>query len=221
MEIADPRYGAVRGMVAVDTMTTPVASPNAESASALANLQAFVVRMQGGDQSALEALYDATCARLYALATAILRDREDAEEVVCDTYTQAWKDAARYDAARASPMGWLTVLCRSRALDRLRQRRHHALAVQLEEAEAVVDPSASPDDLLSKLEQGSHVHAALASLPAERRELVALAFLRGLSHQEIADLKQLPLGTVKSHVRRSLLQLRAALDGLTFDEVGR
>jgi RNA polymerase sigma factor (sigma-70 family) len=172
-------------------------------------------RLQARDQAALGELYDLTCARLFGLAQAILRNRQDAEEVVCDCYTQAWTDAARYDPERASVMGWLTMLCRSRALDRLRQRRHEHLAVEVEAAESVQDPGPPPEDLLSMVEDGSRVHAALARLPEERRELVALAFLRGLSHQEIADLKQLPLGTVKSHVRRSLLQLREALDDPT------
>jgi RNA polymerase sigma factor (sigma-70 family) len=205
-------------MIATETMTTPMFASNADNTTMAANLQAFVVRMQARDQAALEALYDATCARLFGLASAILGNREDAEEVVCDTYTQAWTDAARYDSTRASPLGWLTVMCRSRALDRLRQRRQQKSAVQIEEAEAVVDPSALPDDLLSQLEQGGRVHAALASLPAERRELITLAFLRGLSHQEIAALKNLPLGTVKSHVRRSLLQLREALECVAPDK---
>ena len=176
-------------------------------------LAALMQRVQQREAAALEALYDATCTRLLALAGAILRSREDAEEVVCDCYTQAWNDAARYDANRATVLGWLTMLCRSRALDRLRQRRHQHLSVGLDAADSIADPGPQPDDLLSLLEEGSRVRKALAALPEDRRELVALAFLRGLSHQQIAELKGLPLGTVKSHVRRSLLQLREALDG--------
>lgn len=175
-------------------------------------LRALMTRMQARDQAALEALYDATCGRLYALACAILRSPEDAEEVVCDCYNQAWNEAARYDATRATVMGWLTMLCRSRALDRLRQRRHQPAGVELEAAAMIADTGPLPEELLVLVEEGSRVHAALAALPEDRRELVALAFLRGLSHQEIAELKGLPLGTVKSHVRRSLLQLREALD---------
>jgi RNA polymerase sigma-70 factor (ECF subfamily) len=174
-------------------------------------------RVQQREAAALEALYEATCMRLFALAGAILRSREDAEEVVCDCYTQAWNDAGRYDPSRATVQGWLTMLCRSRALDRLRQRRHQHLSVGLDAADSVADPGPEPADLLSLLEEGSRVRAALAALPEDRRELVALAFLRGLSHQQIAELKGLPLGTVKSHVRRSLLQLREALDDLTVD----
>lgn len=169
--------------------------------------------LQARDQGSLEALYDATCGRLMAVANAILRNRHDAEEVVCDSYVQAWDEAVRYDASRASVLGWLTMICRSRALDQLRRQRSTRSHVEIEAADSVPDPSRPPDELLALLEDGSRIHAALARLPRQRRELVALAFLQGLSHQEIAELKGLPLGTVKSHVRRSLAQLRDALDG--------
>jgi RNA polymerase sigma-70 factor (ECF subfamily) len=173
---------------------------------------ALLRRIQSRDAAALGELYDQTGRRLYALASKLVRSREDAEEIVCDVFTQVWNDAARYDPGRASVLGWMLMICRSRSLDRLRQRRHTARPVDIAEADTLADPAPGPEDVLSLLEQGTRVHAALASLPDDRRELLSLAFLRGLSHQEIADLKRLPLGTVKSHVRRSLLELRAALD---------
>lgn len=207
-----PRMSTREGSLSLDSLSARDVdgSLRARDADTLGGL---MVRVQQRDAAALEALYDATCSRLFALASAILRSREDAEEVVCDCFTQAWDEAERYDAGRATVTGWLTMLCRSRALDRLRQRRHQHLAVEIEAAESVPDPAAAPDELLALLEESSRVRAALSQLPDDRRELIALAFLRGLSHQEIAELKGLPLGTVKSHVRRSLLQLRSALDG--------
>jgi RNA polymerase sigma-70 factor (ECF subfamily) len=205
--------GTSEGSLTFDSAAPPGAGEIA-CVPAVDALGALMQRVQQREAAALEALYDATCTRLFALASAILRSREDAEEVVCDCYTQAWNDAGRYDANRATVLGWLTMLCRSRALDRLRQRRHQHLSVGLDAADSVADPGPQPDDLLSLLEEGGRVRAALATLPEDRRELVALAFLRGLSHQQIAELKGLPLGTVKSHVRRSLLQLREALDGV-------
>lgn len=198
-------------------LTEDCAQPTMPDPPPADSLLALMQRILQRDSTALEALYDATSGHLYALANGILRNREDAEEVLCDCYAQAWQDATRYDAARASVLGWLTMLCRSRALDRLRRRRHQRLAVELDAAEEVADPDPLPEDLLALVEEGGRVHAALAALPDDRRELVALAFLRGLSHQEIAELKGLPLGTVKSHVRRSLLQLREALDGVGRD----
>ena len=179
------------------------------------DLDALVERMRSGQERALEELYDATVGKLYALALAILRSAEDTEEIVCETYAYAWANAARFDASRASALGWLLMLCRSRALDRLRQRRATANRLDVVALEETADASAEqPFDILSLMQQRSSVYAALSQLTPERRHLVSLAFLRGLSHQEIADTAQLPLGTVKSHVRRALVQLREALEAM-------
>lgn len=173
-------------------------------------LDALVAALCARDEAALGLLYDATFAKVHALASAILRCAEDAEEVVCDTYAQAWHDADRYDRSRGNVLAWLLTICRSRALDRLRQRR--TPAVELDAAADLADESPAPDDLLALVQQGTRVHAALATLSPERRELIALAFLQGLSHQEIAERTGLPLGTVKSHVRRALAQLREEME---------
>ena len=167
--------------------------------------------MRRGEERALEALYDGTVSKLYALAAAIVRRVEDAEEVVCATYAHAWANAARYDSRRATVLGWLLMLCRSRALDVLRKRRAQAALSRdvAAEDEAIQPP---PEDLLNLMQQRGRVHAALQTLSPERRELVSLAFLRDLSHAEIAAQTGLPLGTVKSHLRRALLQLREHLE---------
>lgn len=182
-------------------------------AAAARALEPLIVAMRGGDERALETLYDATVGKLYALAVAILRGNEDAEEVVCATYAYAWANVSRFDAARANPLGWLLMLCRSRALDRLRQRRAAAPTVDVADiAESQADEGARPDELLSLMQEHSRVHAALSKLTPERRRLISLAFLQGLTHPEIAAATGLPLGTVKSHVRRALSQLRVELE---------
>jgi len=173
---------------------------------------ALIDDMRRGEESALEALYDGTVSKLYALAAAIVRRVEDAEEVVCATYAHAWANASRYDSRRATVLGWLLMLCRSRALDVLRQRRARA-ALNREAAAEDEDLQPPPEDLLNLMQQRGRVHAALRTLSAERRELVALAFLSDLSHAEISARTGLPLGTVKSHLRRALLQLREQLEG--------
>ena len=184
-------------------------------AAVVRDLAALVERMRSGQERALEELYDATVGKLYALALAILRSAEDTEEIVCETYAYAWANAARFDASRANALGWLLMLCRSRALDRLRQRRRTANALDVAAlAETKYVGVDQPFDMLSLMQQRSRVYAALSQLTPERRYLVSLAFLRGLSHQEIADTTQLPLGTVKSHVRRALVQLREALEAM-------
>ncbi len=188
--------------------------PQSEAA-AVRNLAALVEQMRIGHERALEELYDATVGKLYALASAILRSAEDTEEIVCETYAYAWANASRFDASRANALGWLLMLCRSRALDRLRQRRATASALDVAAMRQADNAHADqPFDVLSLMQQRSKVHAALSQLTPERRHLVSLAFLQGMSHQEIADVTRLPLGTVKSHVRRALTQLREALEAM-------
>ncbi len=187
---------------------------HADAADVL-DLATLVERMGSGQERALEELYEATVGKLYALASAILRSAEDTEEVVCETYAYAWANSARFDASRANALGWLLMLCRSRALDRLRQRRANANALDLAALKQLDSGGGDqPYDILFLMQRRSSVHRALSQLTPERRYLVSLAFLHGLSHQEIADATRLPLGTVKSHVRRALAQLREALETL-------
>ncbi|HJY41478.1 MAG TPA: sigma-70 family RNA polymerase sigma factor [Steroidobacteraceae bacterium] len=184
-------------------------------AAAVGSLATLVERMRCGQERALEELYEATVGKLYALASAILRSAEDAEEIVCETYAYAWANAARFDASRANALGWLLMLCRSRALDRVRQRRANATALDIAALrETDSGSSDQPYNILDLMQRRSRVHTALSQLTPERRHLVSLAFLQGLSHQEIADATRLPLGTVKSHVRRALAQLRDSLEAL-------
>jgi RNA polymerase sigma-70 factor, ECF subfamily len=173
----------------------------------------LVDAMGRGDERALEQLYDATVGKLYALASSILNSVEDAEEVVCATYAHAWSHASSYSVERGAVLGWLLMLCRSRALDRRRQLRAARATIDVATLQDKhTDDAQQPEDLLLLLQEHSRVRAALAKLPPERRELIALAFLSGMSHQEIAATTGLPLGTVKSHVRRALMQLRDELE---------
>jgi RNA polymerase sigma factor (sigma-70 family) len=187
--------------------------PSLSSCVSIRELGSLMDAIRVGNEAALEQLYDVTVGKLYALAAAILRSSEDSEEVVCETYAYAWANAWRYDPGRANVLGWLLMLCRSRALDRLRQRRANAGLVDAAELEAKTRGGVEqPDDILSLMQQHSTIHAALSKLTPQRRRLITLAFLQGLSHQEIAHATGLPLGTIKSHVRRALAQLREALE---------
>lgn len=165
-----------------------------------------------GSESALTAMYEAALGKCYALALRITRTRESAEEVVCDTFMQVWRDAGRYDPARGQPLAWLLNICRSRAIDHLRQRDRaelHEDPASLLSAEASGDED--PLNLALALEAGSVVREAIAQLPPIAQQLLALAFYRGLSHMEIADHLGMPLGTVKTHLRRAQEVLRAAV----------
>jgi RNA polymerase sigma factor (sigma-70 family) len=175
-----------------------------------ASLAALVVRMAGGNEAALEAFYDATMARVYGLAVRICGNAAAAEEVAADVYYQCWTQAARYDAARSKVMTWLLMICRSRAINALRSRDPalaHEAPETLVEDEEERPRDRDPQDLLELVQLGTAMHAALAKLSPVQRQ-----FFRGLTHQEIAAHSELPLGTVKSHIRRALELLRQSLE---------
>ncbi len=176
-------------------------------------LAGYVARMTCRDERALEALYDSTLGRVHAMALRIVGRRELAEEVVEDTYFQAWRRAADYDAARGRVLAWLLTICRSRALDALRRadpaEPHEDPAGLSEDVSAEADPLRQ----LELFRRDSAVRAALAALKPQARQLLALAFFRGLTHQEIAACSGLPLGTVKATLHRACRQLRALLAG--------
>ena len=186
----------------------------------MVDLVALVASMARGDAAALAALYDATAGKIVAITRAILRDVEDAEEVTCDVYTQAWQTAQKFDRARGTVLGWLQTIARSRSIDQLRQRKSRARLFGLNDA-ADEQPEerveANPEIGLALFQNGTAVHSALARLLPLRRQLLGLAFFRGMSHAEIAKTMRMPVGTVKTHVRQALLTLREALDGLEIE----
>jgi RNA polymerase sigma factor (sigma-70 family) len=178
-----------------------------------AGLAELIARISGRDDRALAALYDATASRVFGLVSRMVHDAGVAEEVVEDTYWQVWRQSERFDAARGRPLTWLLAMARSRAIDamRRRERRAHVSLDDDELAELCDEGGAGPPDLLAAT-RGQHLlHRALAALEAQPRQLIALAFFRGLTHEEIATCTQLPLGTVKSQIRRSLQALRQHL----------
>jgi RNA polymerase sigma-70 factor (ECF subfamily) len=175
-----------------------------------AALGALIARITGHDDKALAALYDATANRVFGLVSRILNDVALSEEVVEDTYWQVWRQAVRFEAGRGRPLTWLLAMARSRAIDALRRRGRRALVpLEDEELAALCDEdSAGPPDLLAAIHGEHLLHRALATLEAQPRQLIALAFFRGMTHDEIAGCTGLPLGTVKSQIRRSLQALR-------------
>lgn len=176
-------------------------------------LAASIAAMARGDTRALEALYRETVGRVYGLALRIVRVHEAAEEVAEDVFVQAWRTAGTYSPARGAPLAWLLTIARSRALDCLR-RDEPALAHPDPEQLAVPGESGvadDPMDLLAACRAQVEVARALERLSPRERQLLALAFFRGLSHQEIAAHSGLPLGSVKTYIRRSLATLREML----------
>lgn len=189
------------------------ASPRAAGASADdAQLEAWIAAIVDHDERALMALYEATLPRVYGLVLRLVRRTQLAEEVAEDVFFQVWRQAPRFDPERGRPLTWLLGMARSRAIDAIRREarfQHEALD---EEASPVAAPAAeSGDELLAVAQGHAELHRALLLLKAQPRQLVALAFFNGLSHEEIASQTHLPLGTVKSQIRRALITLRESL----------
>lgn len=185
--------------------------PEAAAAQPAQVLDTVMSRLRSRDPDALADLYDATVGKVLALARVILRNHADADDVVCEVYEHAWSRAGSFDGSRGTALAWLLAMCRSRALDRLRRRRARSRTLEALGRDPREDLVAGPEDILDCFQRGHAVHAALAALVPERRQLIALAFFAGLTHQEIAAELAMPLGTVKSHLRRGLSELRERL----------
>lgn len=186
----------------------PRCAPAAPDAGPLVDLLRDIA---AGEQRALGKLHELTIGRVYGLALRIARKPEAAEEIAGDVYLQVWKSASSFTEERGHPLAWLMVITRSRALDHLRRG---------DDAESHPDPESladyaldenDPHNLLAGTQSNAALHAALADLTPLQRQLLALAFFQGMSHSEIADHMQMPLGTVKTHIRRALANLHAAL----------
>lgn len=175
-------------------------------------LEAWIAAIVDHDERALLALYEATLSRVYGLVLRLVRRTQLAEEVAEEVFFQVWRQAPRFDAARGRPLTWLLGMARSRAIDAIRREaRFQHEELDDETAPASAPTAESGDELLAVAQGHAELHRALLLLKPQPRQLVALAFFNGLSHEEIASQTQLPLGTVKSQIRRALITLREAL----------
>jgi RNA polymerase sigma-70 factor (ECF subfamily) len=173
-------------------------------------LRYFIDGVINREQSALSSLYDATMHKIYGLALKVTRRHDLAEEAVEDTYWQVWQEAHKFDTSRGVVIAWMMVICRSRALDLLRQQPNH---ITFDEGcnEYVEESTPSPVDQMIALESGTALHEAINQLSKVQQQMIALAFFKDMSHQEIASHMHMALGTVKSHIKRAQVVLRIAL----------
>lgn len=171
-------------------------------------------QMARGDPEGLAELYDRHGRLVYSLALRILRDQGDAEDAVQEVFAQAWRQASRYQASRGNVVAWLMNLTRSRAIDRLRSRRSRPDTLADEFAVIALPDLAQPiDEQLALSGRADQIRAAVEELSLMQRVAIELAFYEGLTHAEIADRLELPLGTVKTRIRQGLLKLKDRLAG--------
>jgi RNA polymerase sigma factor (sigma-70 family) len=186
-----------------------------------AQLAGLVLVAHAQHEPSLVRLYEATSGRVHGLVLRIVRLAPLAEEVVEDVFWQVWREAPRFDAGRGRVLAWLLAIARSRAIDALRRNeRMRAAEVTVEDddtLEALATQTGSsecsddPFDLVGASQHHAQLHALLAGLEPLPRQLLALAFMRGCTHEEIAEQTGLALGTVKSHIRRTLVALRSQI----------
>ena len=178
-------------------------------------LIALLDRVALADEGALKELYGLTASKLYGVAVRVVSNREWAEDVLQEAFLNIWKIAGDYKASLSPPMAWMGLLVRSRGLDFLR-RRASDRADRMQELDDVISDtvagdSPNPMDTAHASEQAWALHQCLSRLENKQREVVSLAYLRDLSHSELADQLKLPLGTVKTWIRRGLEQLRGCM----------
>ncbi len=198
-----PRIRARRSRGKVESMRLP---PSANE------LSLAMTRMAAGDQDAFATFYDATSASVFGIILRVLRDRAQAEEVAQEVFLEAWRQATRYDSEQGSPAAWVNTIAHRRAVDRVRSVERSAQRDQrhVEDERGTSSPDAS--EVVVARDEGDRVRAALDQLPEAQRTALALAYFDGHTQREVAEMLNVPLGTVKTRMRDAMRKLRSHLD---------
>ena len=179
--------------------------------------EVLMARIAEGQELAFQLLMRRHLQRSLAIARRMSLGAADAEDVVQEVFAQAWRQASRYDARRGAVAAWLLTMARTRAIDRLRARRSRPDQKRVDarpgDVGDIPDTRNLPDVQLVSAEQVARVRAALNELPVLQRVALELAYYEGLTHVEIAERLEQPLGTVKTRIRLAMLKLRDALAG--------
>jgi RNA polymerase sigma-70 factor (ECF subfamily) len=176
-------------------------------------LATALMRVAAGDGAALRVVYQDTSAKLFGVCLRILNDKSEAEDVLQDVYLTVWRKAAAFDPRRASPITWLVAIARNRAIDRLRSSAVTRRTEPIEAADAVRDPSPAAVERVELTQQHHRLARCLEELEAQHSAAIRATFLDGATYEELSQRMSVPLGTMKSWIRRGLLRLRACLEG--------
>jgi RNA polymerase sigma factor (sigma-70 family) len=175
-------------------------------------IAAALGRIPDGDRAALQTVYRLTSAKLFGVCLRILSDRSEAEDVLQEVYVTVWRKAATFDPGRASPITWMVAIARTRSIDRLRATAMSRRTDPIEAADAVSDPAPAAIERLELAQQHKRLTGCLEELEARHSAAIRAAFLDGATYEELAARMSVPLGTMKSWIRRGLLKLRACLE---------
>lgn len=178
-------------------------------------LREWLAAVARSDGAAFRRLYDLTSAKLFGFALRILGKGELAEEVLQESFVSIWNNAASYRPALAAPMTWMTTIVRNKAFDALRRGGEHGgmevAGLDPELVQAIASDSPGPLEALQLSSDAGALARCLQRLEALHRQAIALAFFHDLSHSEVADQLKLPMGTIKTWIRRGLERLRQCL----------
>ena len=169
----------------------------------------LIARCALRDRAAFRTLYERTSAKLFGVVLRILRDRSEAEEAIQEIYVKVWQRADRYVAGSTSPISWLVAVARNHCLDRLRARR--PVSADIDAALEVPDAGPSPERAVEDSDERGRIDHCLGTLEPDRAEAVRGAYLDGYSYEELATRYNVPLNTMRTWLRRSLLKLRECL----------
>lgn len=193
----------------MDTIAEAGTTGNQTSRSAH-ELVPLMRSVAAGDRDALSSLYQRTSAKMFGICSRVLGNPGEAEEVLQEVYITVWRNAGRFDSAKASPITWLAVVARNRAIDRLRTRR--IATAPLDAAADVADERESAFDMIERDEEKRRLASCLEELEDRQRAMIRAAFLDGATYPELAERESVPLGTMKSWIRRGLIRLRGCLE---------
>ena len=175
-------------------------------------LVAALAKVAAGERTGLQTTYRMTSAKLFGVCLRILHERAEAEDVLQEVYLTVWQKAAGFDPARASPMTWLITIARNKAIDRLRAGGPSRRMEPIDEATQIADPAPLAEDSLAQGEDNARLRACLGGLAAPEQNALRGAFFDGNTYEELAERMKLPLGTIKSRIRRALQKLKACLE---------
>lgn len=180
--------------------------------------KALMYRIAAGDEVAFEALYDRYSRLLYSILLSVVKQPPEAQDMLQEVFLHIWRQAKNFDAGRGNVYSWLITMTRNRAIDRLRSKGYRERQQEAHDDDTMLmlpDSALSPLDSITITEQRERVHDALGKIPPEQRDALMLAYFQGYTQAEIADLLQIPLGTIKTRMRQGLLKLSTLLHSAT------
>jgi RNA polymerase sigma factor (sigma-70 family) len=175
-------------------------------------ISAALARIPEGDRVALQTVYRLTSAKLFGVCVRILGERSEAEDVLQEVYLTVWRKAAEFDPGRASPVTWLIAIARNRAIDRLRATRVSRHMEPIGAASDLADSAPAADRALAGAEEQSRLHGCLDALAEHESAALRGAFFDGNTYEELAARMKVPLGTMKSWIRRAMIKLKACME---------